>query len=101
MTINPTSPTKRNRDRDWIVEASAHGWCLEGDWPYSQKQVVIDTLRRTLGTRLAKLKCSSEIRSRVLNHTPSGVGDVHYNKCDYEAEKRQASMRGAWHSPAS
>jgi hypothetical protein len=44
MTINP----KRNHDRDWIVEASAHGWCLEGDWPYSQKQVVIDTLRQLL-----------------------------------------------------
>jgi integrase len=57
---------------------------------WNADRVTAHDLRRTLGTRLAKLKFSSEIRSRVLNHTPSGVGDVHYNKYDYEAEKRQA-----------
>jgi integrase len=64
------------------VSAAAKSW--------SADRVTAHDLRRTLGTRLAKLKFSSEIRSRVLNHTPSGVGDVHYNKYDYEAEKRQA-----------
>jgi integrase len=47
-------------------------------------------IRRTVGTVLAKGGFTSEIRSRILNHTLTGIGDTHYNSHDYAAEKRVA-----------
>src|SRR3954464_10597422 len=52
-------------------------------------------LRRTVGTRLAELRVSKEIRDRVLNHTASDVGTKHYNLDDYAEEKREALTRWA------
>jgi integrase len=54
-------------------------------------------LRRTLETGLARLGVVREIRDRVLNHKPQGVGDQHYNRHDYAAEKRAALALWAKH----
>lgn len=42
-------------------------------------------LRRTCATGLARLGASREIRRRLLNHAPEGIGDV-YDQHDYLAE---------------
>lgn len=47
-------------------------------------------LRRTVETGMAAAKVQKEYRDRVLNHVDSSVGGVHYNKHDYEDEKREA-----------
>ena len=46
-------------------------------------------LRRTLRTRLAKLKVSDIVAERVLGHKLQGVLAI-YNRYDYKVEKRQA-----------
>jgi integrase len=53
-------------------------------------------LRRTVETRLASIGIAEEIRDRILNHAPQGVGARHYNKHDYINEKRVAF--GRWES---
>lgn len=53
----------------------------------------VHDLRRTLNTHLARLGVSSEIRSRVLNHTSGKRGSVTesvYNVHQYDDEKRRA-----------
>lgn len=60
----------------------ASSWKAEPPTPHD--------LRRTLETRLAKLRIPKEIRDRVLNHVPSDVGSKHYNLHDYADEKRDA-----------
>jgi integrase len=52
-------------------------------------------LRRTVGTHLARLGISKDIRARVLNHAMQGVTDRTYNVFDYAAEKRGALERWA------
>ena len=44
-------------------------------------------LRRTVGTHMARIGISSDIRKSVLNHASSGVTDIHYNQYDYWQEK--------------
>jgi len=53
-------------------------------------------LRRTCETRFASIGIAEEIRDRILNHAPQGVGAKHYNKHDYINEKRAAL--GRWES---
>jgi integrase len=52
-------------------------------------------LRRTVGTRLAELGVTKEIRDRCLNHIPADVGAKHYNAHDFHPEKRAAFDRWA------
>jgi integrase len=47
-------------------------------------------LRRTLETRLASIGIPKEIRDRCLNHIPADVGTRHYDRHDYQHEKRAA-----------
>ena len=48
-------------------------------------------------TGLAKLSIPREIRDRVQNHKPQGVGDRDYNFHDYLDEKREALERWGAH----
>lgn len=48
------------------------------------------TLRATATTHMASMRISSEIISRILNHAKRGVTEQHYNKYDYDDEKRNA-----------
>lgn len=50
-------------------------------------------LRRTVETRLASLGVVKEHRDAVLNHVTPGVGAKHYNRHDFEPEKRAALNR--------
>lgn len=52
-------------------------------------------LRRTVETGMAAAKVPKEYRDRVLNHVDSSVGGVHYNKHDYEDEKREGLEKWA------
>lgn len=47
-------------------------------------------LRRTVETRLAAAGYSEEVRGHVQSHGLSGVQKRHYNKYEYDAEKRSA-----------
>ena len=47
-------------------------------------------LRRTVSTCLAKLEINKEIRERVLNHTSSDPESRHYNRYEFQKEKRDA-----------
>jgi hypothetical protein len=47
-------------------------------------------LRRTIETRLAGLGVSKEVRGYLQSHGLSGVQTRHYNRHDYEQEKRSA-----------
>lgn len=49
-------------------------------------------LRRTVETRLAAAGYSEEVRGHVQSHGLSGVQKRHYNKYEYDAEKRGAIM---------
>ena len=60
--------------------------------PFSPKD-----LRTTVKTGLARLGIPREIRDRVQNHKPQGVGDRDYNFHDYIDEKREALERWAAH----
>ena len=55
------------------------------------------SLRATVKTGLAVLGIPQEIRDRVQNHKPVGVGDRVYNKHDYFNEKLDALTRWADH----
>ena len=52
-------------------------------------------LRRTVGTNLARLGISKDIRARVLNHVDGArsVTDAVYNQHEFWAEKRAALTR--------
>ena len=52
-------------------------------------------LRRTVGTNLARLGISKDIRARVLNHVDGArsVTDAVYNQHEFWAEKRAALER--------
>lgn len=47
-------------------------------------------LRRTVETRLAAAGYSEEVRGHVQSHSLSGAQKQHYNKYEYDAEKRGA-----------
>ena len=47
-------------------------------------------LRRTIETRLAGMKISKEVRAHLQSHGLSGVQTRHYDRHDYEQEKRYA-----------
>lgn len=47
-------------------------------------------LRRTVGTILAMEGVPVDVRKAVLNHAPSGVTNIVYNKYDYFKEKKEA-----------
>jgi integrase len=49
----------------------------------------VHDIRRTVRTRLAKIKIPDSIAERVLNHLPGGIVRV-YNIHDYAEEKREA-----------
>jgi integrase len=68
-------------------EEGARAWRVDPPTPHA--------LRRTVETRLAKLRIPKETRDRVLNHIPGDVGSKHYNKHDYADEKREALSRWA------
>lgn len=48
------------------------------------------TLRATATSHMASMRISGEVLSRILNHTKRGVTEQHYNKYDYDDEKRKA-----------
>ncbi len=48
------------------------------------------TLRATATTHMASMRIPSETISRILNHAKKGVTEQHYNKYDYDDEKRHA-----------
>jgi len=50
----------------------------------------IHDLRRTAASGMARLKVPSDIISKVLNHSPVGVTQKHYDKWTYLPEKRHA-----------
>jgi integrase len=52
----------------------------------------VHDLRRTMGTNLARLGVSKDIRARVLNHVDGArsVTDAVYNQHEFWAEKRAA-----------
>lgn len=52
-------------------------------------------LRRTVGTHMARLGVSRDVRARVFNHALQGVTDRTYNVFDYAADKRSALDRWA------
>ncbi len=57
-------------------------------------------IRRTVGTGMARLGISSDIRGRVFNHSKrnaGGVTDAVYNFYDYAPEKRSALEKWAQH----
>lgn len=47
-------------------------------------------IRRTVGTVLAKEGISIDVRKAILNHAPTGVTDLVYNRYDYYKDKQQA-----------
>jgi integrase len=71
-----------------VDDAARATWAADPPSPHD--------LRRTVETRLAAIGIPEEIRDRVLNHAPQGVGAKHYNKHDYINEKRAAL--GRWES---
>jgi integrase len=60
--------------------------------PFSPKD-----LRTTVKTGMARLGIPREIRDRVQNHKPQGIGDKAYNFHEYTDEKRDALDRWVTH----
>lgn len=54
------------------------------------------TLRATASTHMASMRISGEIISRILNHAKKGVTEQHYNKYEYDDEKRNALDAWSW-----
>jgi len=56
------------------------------------ENATVHDIRRTVGTNLARLGVSKDIRTRVLNHVDGArsVTDAVYNQHDFSAEKRAA-----------
>lgn len=54
------------------------------------------SLRATATTHMASMRISGETISRILNHAKRGVTEQHYNKYDYDDEKKNALE--AWSS---
>jgi integrase len=70
----------------WLAkEGRPESWQIDAPSPHD--------LRRTVETRLAAIGVPKEHRDRVLNHIGNDVGTRHYNKYDYQAEKRDALTR--------
>lgn len=69
---------------DRVVDAMAAAGELEGP------RFTPGDLRRTVETRLAAAGYSEEVRGHVQSHGLSGVQKRHYNKYEYDAEKRGA-----------
>jgi integrase len=67
--------------------SAGKSWIAEPPTPHD--------LRRTCNTRLAALGTPQEIRDRILNHTPRGTEQRHYNVHDFSTEKRAALDRWA------
>ena len=55
-------------------------------------RLTVHDLRRTVGTNLARLGVSKDIRARILNHVEGArsVTDAVYNQHEFWAEKRLA-----------
>lgn len=69
---------------DRVVDEMATAGELEGP------RFTPGDLRRTVETRLAAAGYSEEVRGHVQSHGLSGVQKRHYNKYEYDAEKRGA-----------
>ena len=59
--------------------------------------VLAKDLRTTVKTGMARLGILREIRDRVQNHKPQGIGDKGYNFHEYMDEKRDALERWVAH----
>ena len=57
-------------------------------------RLTVHDLRRTVGTGLARLELSKDIRARILNHVEGArsVTDAVYNQHEFWAEKRVALL---------
>ena len=62
--------------------------------PVGIPKATVHDLHRTVGTNLARLGVSKDIRARVLNHVDDArsVTDAVYNQHEFWAEKRAALM---------
>jgi hypothetical protein len=103
MAVNRKLPTKLPQDRNWIVQASAHGCHLEGDWPYSQKQVVTDRLRQLVRDKGITLSEEDIVWDLHVRDKP--LVDVHAEFRQKEAaewmESRQLRRTGRGFEPLS
>ena len=63
--------------------------------PFGSPNATVHDLRRTVGTNLARLGVSKDIRARVLNHVDGArsITDAVYNQHEFWAEKRAAMLR--------
>jgi integrase len=66
-------------------DAASVSWRAELPTPHD--------LRRTLTTRLAAMGIPREVREAVLNHKSDSTESKHYNKYEFEPEKRAALTR--------
>ena len=62
--------------------------------PFGSPNATVHDLRRTVGTNLARLGVSKDMRARLLNHVDGArsVTDAVYNQHEFWAEKRAALM---------
>ena len=71
---------------DYVIKVSKE-FNLNG---ISTEPFIMADLRRTVETRLAGMEVSKDIRAQLQSHGLSGVQIRHYDRHDYEKEKRQA-----------
>ncbi len=80
------SPTKIGA----AVGANSQGWKRIKLAAEKIPDFQLKDLRRTLGTTLASLGVRKEIRKACMNHVEGDVHDRHYDRYEYDAEKRAA-----------
>jgi len=57
----------------------------------------VHDLRRTVATWMGEMGIAKDLIASILNHSPKGVTDVHYNKATMLSQKRKAVERwAAW-----
>ncbi|MBS0153259.1 MAG: tyrosine-type recombinase/integrase [Nitrospira sp.] len=57
----------------------------------------VHDLRRTVATWMGEIGIAKDLIASILNHTPKGVTELHYNKATMIGQKRKAMERwGAW-----
>jgi hypothetical protein len=71
---------------DYVIKVSKE-FNLTG---ISTEPFIMADLRRTVETRLAGMEVSKDIRAQLQSHGLSGVQIRHYDRHNYEKEKRQA-----------
>jgi integrase len=64
---------------------AAKGWEADPPTPHD--------LRRTFRTGLSALGVPKDVRDRLMNHTPRDVGERHYDRHEFLAEKRNGLAR--------